>query len=1394
MSAPPEILLRQQKNIAKCSVTQYTTVIGLYKLFWEGNIMTTSSNAPGHPGTYVRQTIIPSGMSVKDTAERIGIGRPALSNFLNGKSALSPEMALRLEKAFGADRKQLLDMQAAYDRQQRSAGEKEVAVRAFVPSFLSIKARQIESWADSQLEARSLLPVFLRKLVHSTGHDLRRVDFPGYDNAQRKGSDGFVEAGAATPWIPEGKSYWEFGTDQNPGLKAKKDYTARLKSVDASERANSTFVFVTPRNWHGRAAWEKQMNVTSDWRSVRAFDASDLEQWLEQSVPGQVWLAEQLALPIGGYETLERVWHRWADASEPHLTPEIFAPSIAAYRGTLKSWLEKPSERPFVVAADSRDEALAFLACLFDNEELHQFKDFAAVFTSPATLRTLLASPVPFIPIVHSEDAERELADAHRRLHCIVFRPRNAVDKEADIALDLLGYDALEKVLTSMEIDKGEVERLARECGHSPTILRRRLSRNAAIRIPAWAGDDEMAKALVPMALIGAWHTDQEADREIASYVADRKYEAIENDIARLLRFDDSPVWSAGRYRGVASKIDSLFAIARMVTPADLDRFFVAAEYVLSESDPALELPEKDRWAAALYGKKRDHSSALRKGICETLVILSVHGDFLFQSRLGIDVEGRVVVLIRKLLTPLTLEKLLSHDHDMPRHAEAAPDEFLKIIEEDLKRDDPVVLGLLKPVDSGSFWSSPSRTGLLWALECLAWKPQNLPRVSAILARLSQQKIDDNWVNKPEASLQAIFRSWMPQTAASLEQRIKVLEMLTRRFLDVGWGICIEQIKLGSNIGHYSYRPRWRSDASGAGQVVTHQEMYDFNRKALDFLIAWPSHDEKTLGDLVESLQGMPEEDQSKVWDLIDDWSKKAGEAAKAVLRERIRLFAFTRRGRRRNLEEATRDRAREVYESLQPRDSIIRHGWLFASQWVQESTDEIEDEDFEYKKREERIDRLRREAMNEIWTEYGFEGVKELLTRSDAAGTVGRYVASCIAGVTPQVDFIRHCLSLEGDLRSKTEWCLQGFLWAIGDDSRAGVLQAAAEELPAEDRMRLFVCAPFQGSTWRLLNSYGEDICAGYWKDVLPSWGRYSPSELTELIDCLLEARRPRATFHAVQMDFKNIETSRLKRLLRDVATVNIEPAGHFKLNSYHISEALDSLDGRAGVTSEEMAQLEFFFIDALDHSKHGIPNFENHIAQSPTLFVQVVAHAYRRSDEGEDPPEWRIENSDQRAAVASATYRLLGQLKRIPGTDENGRIEVAALTAWLAEVRRLCRDYARADIGDHCLGQLLTKAPMGENGIWPCEAVCEAMEEIASPKIGEGFHIGVRNSRGVHWRGEGGNQERELAAKYRAWAARLNFEYPYVGGVLEGIAASYEREAAWEDSETRINKRLRY
>ena len=88
----------------------------------------------------------------------------------------------------------------------------------------------------------------------------------------------------------------------------------------------------------------------------------------------------------------------------------------------------------------------------------------------------------------------------------------------------------------------------------------------------------------------------------------------------------------------------------------------------------------------------------------------------------------------------------------------------------------------------------------------------------------------------------------------------------------------------------------------------------------------------------------------------------------------------------------------------------------------------------------------------------------------------------------------------------------------------------------------------------------------------------------------------------------------------------------------------------------------------------------------------------------------------------------------------------------------------------------------------------MCEVLEAIPSREVAVGFEIGVFNSRGVHSRSldEGGRQERDLSARYRAWAQRLSFEYPRVASILEGIAVGYDRDAEREDSELHIRRRL--
>ena len=1361
--------------------------------------MTTRDNhEPLHPGVHIKNEVLPAGLSVKAAAELLGVGRPALSNLLNGNAALSPEMALRLEKTFGVSQKELLERQAQFDQFRSRTREQDIAVRAYVPSFLKITARDIENWAHGNLQARSRLAVFLRKLVHSTGQKLSRVDFPGYDSAERKGWDGQVEAGATTPWVPVGKSGWEFGCNEEPKQKAEADYAARTSAIPAPERAETNFVFVTPRKWNGKDKWAKEKLALSEWKSVTAYDASDLEQWLEQSIPAQGWMAEQMGLPDEGAHSLDEQWRRWASVTEPELPKEIFEPSVESHKATLASWMKNPPSTPLIVCADSKAEALAFLSCIFEADEFARegYKDQAIVFSSAQTLRKLVSASSNFIPVVFTEEVERELGGACRKLHTIIVRPRNTVEAKPDMVLDLLNHEAFRKALAAMGIDDHRLETLARESGHSPTILRRRLSKNPAIKTPPWTKDVATVRSLIPMMLVGAWHAQSNPDCEILSRLAGVSYSEVEQQIAGLLRFDDPPVWSVGRYRGVASKIDSFFAVQAAVTQKDLDEFFFAAKIVLSEKDPALDLPEEKTPLAGLYGKTREHSGALRAGICETLVLLAVHGNNLFSGRLGTDIEAKVDSLIRRLLTPLTPEKLLSQSSDLPLYAEAAPEEFLKVIEEDLRSAEPQIYALMRPADSGIFGAGCPRTGLLWALETLAWKPEQLVRVSMILAKLSEQKIDDNWANKPDDSLLALYRSWMPQTAASLDDRKKALETLTKRFPRVAWQVCLDQLRPSPRVGHSNHRPRWRSDASGAGLPVTGKESDEFGRKALDLGLAWRGHDENTLGDLIGSLQGLLEEDQRKVWDLVDAWARtEKDDKHRAILRERIRRFAFTRRRKHRGINSETKDRARKIYALLTSQDAVVRHQWLFAADWVEESADELEDENLDFHKRQGRVARERVGALQEIWKERGFEGIQLLLAESGATSAIGWHMAEGVIDKSQASDFLEQCLAVNSAaISDKMDEMVRGFLRQLDTGRRQEITTALLSALPAAERCRLLKCSPFQRETWLKVDSQEPEIGAQYWREIHPGWMGQDSPDINEVIDRLLEARRPRAAFQAVHFALAEVETSRLKRLLHEIATCDSEAASTYQVDAYYLSSALEILHGRTGVTGDEMAQLEFLFIRALDHTQHGIPNLERQITESPSLFMHALALVFKRSDDGEDPPEWRINNPEQRKAVAHAAYVLLDKIKRIPGTDDDGTIKASGLKAWLAEVRSLCSKYGRAEIGDHKIGEILAAAPVGDDGVWPCAAVREALEEIGSEDIAEGMRIGVYNSRGVHWRGEGGNQERELAEKYRNWSRQLAFEYPYVANLVAQIATQYDHEAAWEDSEAAVRRRLRY
>lgn len=393
--------------------------------------------------------------------------------------------------------------------------------------------------------------------------------------------------------------------------------------------------------------------------------------------------------------------------------------------------------------------------------------------------------------------------------------------------------------------------------------------------------------------------------------------------------------------------------------------------------------------------------------------------------------------------------------------------------------------------------------------------------------------------------------------------------------------------------------------------------------------------------------------------------------------------------------------------------------------------------------------------------------------------------------------DFILTAMPLGTDSWARRN-LVYGALHAVNDDARANILGKVLKSLAQRDFAEILKLAPFRGSTWKVVDALDETSRKVYWADVSPDWRQQSDDDLNSGIERLLEAKRPRAAFAWVRFSLEKIRPALLFRLLSEIATGNDEPPGQYRLEGYHITEAFKRLDASGEFSTDQMAGLEFPYIETLArergaHGARGIHNLELYMESHPELFAEVVSWVFKRSDGAEDPETMKVADSELVKSRAERGYRLLDSLERIPGRNTLGEIDTDELLKWLTTVRQSCAALGRQVSGDITLGELIANAPLGADDVWPCEPVRNVLERMQSTDIAHGIHTGLYNLRGIHSRGEGGDQEREIATRYRRWTTALEFSHPFVASILKSMADSYEQEARGQDTEAKVERRLR-
>jgi hypothetical protein len=222
--------------------------------------------------------------------------------------------------------------------------------------------------------------------------------------------------------------------------------------------------------------------------------------------------------------------------------------------------------------------------------------------------------------------------------------------------------------------------------------------------------------------------------------------------------------------------------------------------------------------------------------------------------------------------------------------------------------------------------------------------------------------------------------------------------------------------------------------------------------------------------------------------------------------------------------------------------------------------------------------------------------------------------------------------------------------------------------------------------------------------------------------------------------------------------------------------------------VNIQRLAQLEWAYLGALDGHPASPVTLHGLLRDQPDFFVDILGLIFRPKNEvRENTPE---PSEEENRRIQSA-YRLLMAWQDVPGQRKDGMIDEEALLAWMNTARSLAKERDLLEIADSRIGQVFAYAQEDPDGSWPCLPVRDALEEMDSDDGFGGFGVGIYNKRGIFSKSlrEGGEQERELAKKYRHFAERCQVDWPRTAAALRRVAEGYEEEARRADSKAMLD-----
>ncbi|WP_207003646.1 hypothetical protein [Trinickia mobilis] len=1248
----------------------------------------------------------------------------------------------------------------------------------------------LDDWVRGHaVEAQGIIVELVWRLVAASSPQPRNRRFPLGDSIGQSGPDGELQTiFACEPFVPEGRSYWEIGTNLDAGDKATSDYRERTEAVPANVRVESTFIFVTPlsgrRGWKGdwrdenQLAWLETRQQRKEWASVRVIDGTKLVDWLHEMPVVELWLAKRLNLAV---HQLELPGEHWALVSSGEgdvaLTPATFLVGRedacerldAVLRGDVAK-LRLETHHP----GQAVDFVSAYIASL-EQERRADVAGSCVVISGADAWTDFVARRQPHVLVadpeldVASERGALLLEKARRAGHRVVFAGSpGGVKQPFAVQLATPATHEIERTLREAGFPDERARILARRSNGDLSSLVRCFKGNSAV--PGWASGPYAADLAVAM-LVGGWNEEKADDVATVEAISGKPY----NDWVSVLRNaavePSAPLTHQDRVWKFVSRHDGWQALASHVYDSHLDAFKAAALRILAEDAPELQLAKERRYAAGIFGKAFSYSSRLREGISETVAFMGAQPRALRSCTVGRPawVASQIV---HGLLENASASRWASLNMLLPMLAEASPSSFLDCVDTALGEKPSPFVEVFEQEDSGAFGRN-YLTGLLWALETLAWEREHLGQVVNCLAELALLDPGGNWSNRPLNSLITIFLPWLPQTCAPFSARLAAVAGLQRSFPEIGWKLLLGLLPNANVFSNGTHKPTYRGSipedwSDSVGDTSFEEQTREYIRLATDAA----KSDKAKLADLVARIDSLPLPSWNDAASLLE--SEQVGaldeHARYGLWKALCEMIGKHRQfpGAAWAMRPTQVDRLADIATMLAPQSPILRHLGLF------DPNDPVTyQDDGDWHKHVRVLAERRRTAVRELLSQ-GHQALVEFMVAVKSPRLLG------IAwGEIGNTDVDR--LVLPADLVNDAEFLRDGassYAWArFRKEGWAWVDSLSLPNWSPTEAARLLTSLPFGNEAWQRLETLESAVGEIYWAAVGANVN-IEPDELLLGVKKLLANNRPFAAMRLLHRALhigQEVSTS----LLTEVFLTAISPTADFaSIGLHEIGRLLEELQSRADAGADAVCKIEWEFFVLLDRQPQHKPIFlHRRMASDPDCFCDLVKLAFHSkngpsgSDDGVD--------AALKERVASNAYRLLAGWRICPGLGDSGQIKAAVFTAWLASVRRESAESGHLDVAMSMLGKCLASAPADPDGLWLDRTLAHALNGRDAEAMRGGMVTELFNSRGTYGF-SGGAAELEISRRYADRATAIGEAgYPRLAQDIRKLAETYSSQA---------------